>query len=485
MAARSTGFLGLAAAFLLLLNLGGRDLWEPDEPRHGAIAEEMRALRHGPAQLVLPRLNGEIYDQKPPLYYWLAALAGAPSGRVSEAAARVPSALAALASVLLVARLGRASFGAGAGLAAAAVLATLPFQLEIGRSARPDALLELFVTAALLFAWRIDRGIGDAPRNRLALHAAIALGVLSKGPVAALLPLLGLFGYLGWERRLRDFARFVSPATAMLSVGVPLVWLGAAAALAPQGYLNQAVTVNLFGRFFAGTDHERAPLYYLGRLPYVFLPWTLAWPAAFVAARAALAAAPGSMCAHTVRFLVSFVASGLVFFSLSTGKRTVYLLPMMPALALLVGLGLDRWLAGRSATLRRVTAAAFAVVAAVDLGVLAVYEPSQNPARSIHSAARAAASLSPPDAPIGLVRNGALVGGVAYYSRRPVDRLGSRRGIERFLQSGGRVVIAEARDLSEIETLAPVQIAFRQSLEEDEMLVLVAPRTAAPADGGP
>ena len=84
--------LAVAAALVLFTNLGGRDFWEPDEPRHGAIAEEMRELRHGAPQLVVPRLNGEPYSQKPPLYYWLAAGAGTGRGFVSEGAARFPSA---------------------------------------------------------------------------------------------------------------------------------------------------------------------------------------------------------------------------------------------------------------------------------------------------------------------------------------------------------------------------------------------------------
>jgi 4-amino-4-deoxy-L-arabinose transferase-like glycosyltransferase len=481
---RGSWAIAAIAALLLFVNLGARDFWEPDEPRHGAIAEEMRALRFGPAQLVLPRLNGEVYDQKPPLFYWLAALIGAPLGHVSEGAARIPSALAALASVLLVARLGLEGFGARSALAGAGVLATLPFHLEIGRSARPDALLALFVTASIYFCWRLDRGLGNAARNRLALHGAIALGVLTKGPVAILLPLLGLLAYLGWERRLRDLARFVSLPAALLSLGVPLLWLAGAAAVAPEGYLGGAVTTNLFGRFFAGTDHAESPLFYLGRLPYLFLPWTLAWPLAFVAARSALAEGGDSPRASAVRFLVSFLGMGVLFFSLSAGKRNVYVLPLMPPLALLVGHGLERWLAGRSETFARVAAAAFAILVCVELAVFAVYEPSVNATHSIHPAAQAAARLAPPDASIGLVRNGALVGGVAYYADRRVERLGSKKGIARFLRSGGRIMIAEGQDLAEIEEITPVEVAFRQRLEDDEMLVLVAPQGGAPAGDG-
>ena len=67
----------LAAALLLLPGLGATDLWAPDEPRYAQVAEELRSLRHGAAGLVLLHLNDAVYNQKPPLYFWLAALAGA------------------------------------------------------------------------------------------------------------------------------------------------------------------------------------------------------------------------------------------------------------------------------------------------------------------------------------------------------------------------------------------------------------------------
>ena len=105
----------LAAGLLLLPGLSLRDLWEPDEPRIGMVAEELRSLRHGPEGLVLLHLSGKPYTQKPPLYYWLAALAGAPSGRVDERAARLPSALSGVRLVALTLALGRTLLGGAAG----------------------------------------------------------------------------------------------------------------------------------------------------------------------------------------------------------------------------------------------------------------------------------------------------------------------------------------------------------------------------------
>src|SRR5262245_66600730 len=100
----------LAAAMLLFVALGNRDFWRPDGPRYGAIAEEMRSFVHGWRGLVLLHANGVAYTQKPPLFFWLAAAFGAPGGRVTEVAARLPSALGAFATLLATAWLGRALF---------------------------------------------------------------------------------------------------------------------------------------------------------------------------------------------------------------------------------------------------------------------------------------------------------------------------------------------------------------------------------------
>jgi 4-amino-4-deoxy-L-arabinose transferase-like glycosyltransferase len=471
-----------AAALLFLFGLGGTDFWEPDEPRHGAIAEEMRALAHGPAQLALPRLNGEVYTQKPPLYYWLAVLAGLPAGHVTESAARAPSALAGIGMVLLAMRLGREALGGLAGVAAGAVLLTLPAFVDLGRSARPDALLAFFVTAALLFAWRVDRGLGSPARSRWLLHLSMGIGVLAKGPVAVLLPLFGLLAYLAWERRLRDLGRFVSAPALAASLLPGLVWISLASALAPSGFVKEAVGENVLLRFFTGTDHARSPFFYLVDFPGSFLPWSLAWPFAAWTGRGALKRSAGGTRASAVRFLVAFVGAGLVFFSLSKGKRDAYLLPLYPAAALLVGCAVQAWIRPRlvtPASSRKPSPSAWAAVAAVgvavalELAYMTVYLPRQNSEHSIRPTATAAAGLAPPGTPIGLYRNGALIGGVAYYAGRPVEEIGSTKGLRRFFGAGGGVVVLEAEHLGDLEAVASTRIAFRQTLDGDEMLVVV------------
>jgi 4-amino-4-deoxy-L-arabinose transferase-like glycosyltransferase len=131
--ARLPGMLVLLGALLLYLpGLGATDLWAPDEPRTAQVAEEVRA---GAGHRVLLHLNGEPYTQKPPLYFWLAALAGTAGDRVSAQAARLPSALAGVASVALTLALGASLLGRRTGVVAAALLLTLPSWARLARRA--------------------------------------------------------------------------------------------------------------------------------------------------------------------------------------------------------------------------------------------------------------------------------------------------------------------------------------------------------------
>ncbi len=343
-----------AAALLLLAGLGRLDLWAPDEPRYAQIAQQVLAdgAERGAESWFLLRLGEEAYTQKPPLYYWLAAAAGAPGGRVEEWAARLPSALAGIGCVWLTALLGRRLFPDGrAGLWSAAVLLTVFRFVHLSRRVQLDVLLSFLELAALLLFWIRDR---DGERGRAALtaglHACLGLALLTKGPVGAL-PLLVALVYLAWERRARDWRGALPIWGWILSLGPVLGWLAVALALAPPGFFGEAVVENLIGRFFAGTSHARPFYYFAIQLPLDFLPWTLLWPWAWLEARRAGAIGRGpapSDEARAWRFLLVWIGVFFVFFSLSAGKRGLYLLPAFPALALVCGRTLDRALARRA-----------------------------------------------------------------------------------------------------------------------------------------
>lgn len=330
-----------AAAILFTTGLGSTGLWAPDEPRFAAVAEELRQLKHGAESLVVLRLSDVPYTQKPPLYYWGVAALSAFEGRVSEVTARLPGALAGIGCVALTVVFGTAlSRRPAVGLWSGAVLLTVFRFAHLARRAQLDVILTFFVLLALFLLYRLREAPTRRGRDFLLLHAALALGVLTKGPVA-LLPIPAFALFLAWQGRLRDFSRVFPWWSFAISLGPAGLWIASAVALAPAGFFGEAVVDNVFARFFSGTAHVRPFYYYFVHFPLEFLPWTLLWPAAAVFAAKQLRgdAEPGQRDA--VRWLVTFIALGFVFFSLSAGKRGLYLLPTYPAVALLCGLAID------------------------------------------------------------------------------------------------------------------------------------------------
>ncbi|HLE82882.1 MAG TPA: glycosyltransferase family 39 protein, partial [Thermoanaerobaculia bacterium] len=199
------------AALLFLWNLGGHDLWAPDEPYFGEGAREMVVDGHW----LVPHVNGRVTSDKPPLFFWTIAVLSLPGGEVTPWTARLPSALAALGTLLLVIRLGSRIGGERVAWFAPLTLATTLMFWEKARWAQIDALLCFLVWVALsaFEAWRA----GDAGGRRAGLlfWLAAALAVLAKGPVGLLLPVGIALVTLAADRRLGEWLRF-APASGPL-----------------------------------------------------------------------------------------------------------------------------------------------------------------------------------------------------------------------------------------------------------------------------
>lgn len=307
--------------------LGGRDLWDPDEPRTALVTEGI--VRSGDWAVL--RQAGRPYLEKPPLYYWLAALPSLAAGGVSELTVRLPASLAAILTAFVVFALGRGLFGRRAGaLSALVFLTTFDVVLE-ARWARPDMVLTLLVTiAALAF-----RRAVEAPDPRLflaAFHLSIGLAVLAKGPVG-LLPIPAAIVSLAAGRNLSFLRR------AGLSWGLPLMllpaalWLAAWSAAAGQPYPLAAVLERFAMRVARGLHHPRPLAHMLGSLPVALLPWVALLPAALLDA---WPRREGRRDDRTL-FLLSFLLADVALFAMSAEKRGVYLLPILPFQALLLG----------------------------------------------------------------------------------------------------------------------------------------------------
>lgn len=467
--------LGLILGVCLLYGAGlGRiDLWAPDEPRYGAIAEELRSWRHGASGLVLLHLNDSPYTQKPPLYFWLAAMFGAPFEHVGEAAARAPSAIFGVLCVALTALVGRVLLrNPTAALIAAGLLATSFRFAFTARRAQLDVLLtgfELIAIASFVYLEFQRGGIERARRHTAALsvlHGALGAAALTKGPVGWI-PLLVFLAYLCWEGRIRAF-RAIAPFWAVgLSVGPLAVWILAAIVLAPDGFAEQAIRENLIGRFFSGTSHAR-PLYYFAyQLPLDFLPWSLLLPLAIpVVWRSArtLRQVPGRLQPPpgAARFLIVWIAVPLLFFSLSAGKRGLYLLPIFPALAMVAvaaGMRASPGTTLASPVIRKF-AAALLLVGLLEAALFTAVLPLLDTEKSPRPIAEAAAARAEAGEKIGVYGMSPLEGGIAYYSSRPVASLRDESQLRAYLRDRGRLVILRAAHLEELgEELALVELA--------------------------
>lgn len=460
----------LAAVVLALAQLGATDLRLPDEPRYALVAEELRSFEHGMRGLAVLHLHGEPYTQKPPLFYWLAAAAGAPFGGVSEFAARLPSALAGVATVAIAMAFGTLLGGRAVGTLAGILLVTTIDWSWRARAVQLDTLLAACETAALLAFWRIEAQVGTRRSNVAWLHGALGLAVLAKGPVGFVVPLLAIAAYLAWERRLRELPSLLPPWGLALSLGPALVWLATAVALAPAGWFDVAVVENVLDRIGTGAAHGRPFYYYLEKFPLDLLPWLLLLPLAIAIGRRALAATAHDGERRAWRFLVAWIATSLVFFSLIAAKRLRYLLPIEPAFALLFALALGSWLGARGA--RRIAVFA-ALVWAGELVAFAVVLPQLEAERSPRPVAAAVAALAGEDEPIGFYRAADLASAIAYYADRRPTVFREPERLADFVARGGRVLVFEDDRLAEVEQATRVAVRERFRIGDETWLVAV------------
>lgn len=404
--------LSTIAAAVLFTNLGGAQLWDEDEPIFAGAAREM--LDRG--DWVVPYFNGQMLPDKPALMYWV-MIAGYRAFGVGEFAARFGSAAFGLASVLLTWQLGRRLFSARVGFWAGVVLATsLNFDVVM-RAATPDALLVFFSTLAF---YAFVRGttpestypLSAAPswRTWVAVYAAMGMAALAKGPVGVVLPtatigmylLIARANYVGsrirensgptslvqpdfsrnWLRRLfRAIATIFRPwhflrttwsmrpltavATILVVAGPWYVWVGLRTDGAwPAWFFG----VHNLGRFLRPMEHHSGPFfYYLIALLIGLFPWSVfLGPGLRQAARR-------SQLRHRWRpsylFLACWIGVYLVILSSARTKLPNYILPIYPALALLVGGWLNAWLRRPRLVARRDLLAAWLTIGLIGLAM--------------------------------------------------------------------------------------------------------------------
>ena len=320
------------AAISFLLRLGATPITSPNE---GLYAEAAREMLEG-HDFVVPHINSVIYFEKPPLLYWLSAASMAVFG-VNAMAARLPSALAGMASVWFVFLLGGALFGRRrAGTVPALVLATSVGFVIMARQVMFDALLCATMTASLVLFW-----LGTERRSRglvCGMYAALALGVLAKGLMGLFLPGMVVVAYCAVARDWTRLRLLANPVGLALFLALAVPW-----------HVAAALRYHEFTWFYFYNEHV---LRFLGtRWPYDFprqsvtsptvgviylaMPWSLLFPALgyhLVSLRWR-----GIRARPELIFMLCWALVPLAFFTMAQSRIYYYMLPAVPPFVLLFG----------------------------------------------------------------------------------------------------------------------------------------------------
>ncbi|HEY7353783.1 MAG TPA: glycosyltransferase family 39 protein [Terriglobales bacterium] len=311
-------------AFFFLWKLSSFGLIGADEPRYAQIAREMLA-RH---DWITPTLSGIPWLEKPPLYYWQAMVAYALFG-VSDWSARLPSVLDAWLLVLAVYWFMQ-RIRQGSELDSALVTATMAGIVGFARAASTDMPLAATFTIAM-FAWYawVETGI---TRYLAVSYLFIGLATLAKGPVAPLLAIAIIVLLAALQRSFQIvWKTFWIPGLLLFSA-TTLPWYVFVQIRNPQFFHEFIIEHNL-ARFGTNIYHHTAPFWYY--VPVTLLGW-MPWSLAIVIA---LILAIRQVRRHNInalqRFLIIWIAIVVIFFSISQSKLPGYVLPALPAGAIL------------------------------------------------------------------------------------------------------------------------------------------------------
>jgi 4-amino-4-deoxy-L-arabinose transferase-like glycosyltransferase len=346
----------IVGAICLFGQLGALGLVGPDEPRYAWIARAMAET----GDWVTPQLYGTPWFEKPVLYYWLAGL-GFKVGFSAEWAARLPSALAALGAAFAIGWMAHRHFvrkgvairepNSTLPIFCALVFATSVAAIGFARAATPDMLFSASITAAMAFAATLlpIAPEANAPEQASVLSPFVAqicfgvflgLGVLAKGPAAVILAGGAIAIWAALTKNWRAVLRLASPAAVFVFCVVALPWYVLCAARNPD-FLHVFIFQHNFERYLTPMFQHIQPFWFFVPVALAALiPWL-----AFLAA--SVADAYEAIQRNTWRtspslYFACWALFPILFFSLSKSKLPSYILPGMPALALLATVSAEK-----------------------------------------------------------------------------------------------------------------------------------------------
>lgn len=302
--------------------LGAYDLTAPDEPRFALVAREMILNNHW----VMPHRNDIPYSDKPPFFFWCIALTSLIQGEVNAFTARIPSVCAAIGILLLMFQWAKKEndfIDQKKGMLTIYVLMTSFLFFYLSRIAQIDMLMCFFVTAAMLEGYKL---ITASSRSFWLMALWMGLGTITKGPIAFLLPLGSCACYLVFNRL---SWKLLPWKAVLLSFVLPVIWLGLLVLEAYQNnniyYLYDILIVQIFNRYANPWHHIQPFYYFLITFLHDFAPWS-----PFFLLSLFFPLKKWNALTSKEKFSWCVCLFVLLFFSISKGKRNVYILPLFP-----------------------------------------------------------------------------------------------------------------------------------------------------------
>ena len=342
-------------------HLGAIGFVGPDEPRYAWIARDMMET----GDWVTPRLYGKPWFEKPPLFYWGAAICFKWFG-VSETSARLPSAISAFLATLALAWLARRWYGAETARWLLLLLPTTVGMIGFSHAAATDMPFSAMLTIAMVWAAVIlglirDENTPILPRTPwlalLLFGLFLGLAVLAKGPAAIILCGGAVFFWALFTKRWRDAFRLLHPVAIASFCATALPWYILCARRNPD-FFRVFIIEHNFKRYLTPEFQHIQPFWFYGPVLLVaFLPWTALFVWSTVVG--AVQFWRTQRASESTWLLVCWAGFCLLFFSISQSKLPGYILPALPPIMLVAA----NALAGKAKTYLKSFRAAASVMA--------------------------------------------------------------------------------------------------------------------------
>jgi len=335
---------------LFSLGISNHGLWSADEPRVAEIGREMAET----GNWAVPTLNRKPFLEEPPLYYGTLALTFKAFG-VSDKVARIPSAFFAFASVLVIFFMANLLFGPRVALLSGLILATTGEYFRVAHWVIVDGALTFFVMSAmsLFIAGYLSESNGKKLLCYVLLYVSCTFAFYTKGFIGIVIPGLTILVFLAVERNLRELLKMRLWLGVLIFIVMTLPWFIALWQQAGTEYLNVFFVHNHLQRFLpasmaghisgGASGHHNPFYYYITEFPSGFLPWSiLLIPVLYHAfSKSGQASDLSSFPAKGRLFSKCWFLAGIIFLSVASTKRTLYLMPIFAPISLLTASYID------------------------------------------------------------------------------------------------------------------------------------------------